>query len=62
MREDDVRARMAKQATREDRLARADRVIDNSGTPADLDAQVDEAWDWIQTLPAAPAHATIPDR
>jgi len=41
MREDDVRARMAHQADRSDRLARADHVIDNSGTPADLEAAVD---------------------
>ena len=32
MREDDARARMASQARREERLARADVVIDNSGT------------------------------
>lgn len=50
MREADVRARMTRQAGRADRLARADRVIDNSGTLDDLAAQVDEAWDWIQTL------------
>ena len=50
MREADVRARMAKQASRADRLARADRVIDNHGTPADLERQVDEAWEWIGTL------------
>ena len=36
MREADARARMARQATREDRLAKADVVIDNSGTPEDL--------------------------
>jgi dephospho-CoA kinase len=54
MREDDVRARMTRQASRDERLARADRVIDNSGTPEDLAAAVDEAWEWIQTLrPAA---------
>ena len=52
-REDDVRARMARQASREDRLARADRVIDNSGTPDDLDAQVDDVWEWIGSLPHA---------
>ncbi|MEJ7585190.1 MAG: dephospho-CoA kinase [Acidimicrobiales bacterium] len=44
MREDDARARMARQASRADRLARADHVIDNSGSPADLRAQVDEVW------------------
>ncbi|MEO6988145.1 MAG: dephospho-CoA kinase [Aquihabitans sp.] len=50
-REDDVRARMARQVSREERVARADRVIDNAGTPADLDRAVDEVWDWIETLP-----------
>jgi dephospho-CoA kinase len=54
MSEEDVRARMARQAARAERLTRADRVIDNSGTPADLAAQVDDAWSWIQGLrPAA---------
>jgi dephospho-CoA kinase len=53
MRESDVRARMAKQASRAERLARADRVIDNSGTLDDLRRQVDDAWRWIQTLPQA---------
>jgi dephospho-CoA kinase len=51
MREDDVRARMGRQASRDERLARADRVIDNSGTPDDLVAQVDAAWEWIRVLP-----------
>ena len=53
MREDDVRARMARQATRADRLARADRVIDNSGTPDALAAQVADAWAWIEGLRSA---------
>jgi dephospho-CoA kinase len=52
MREQDVRARMARQASREERLARADRVIDNGGTPDDLAARVDEAWRWIEGLRA----------
>jgi dephospho-CoA kinase len=50
MREDDVRARMGRQATRDERLARADRVIDNGGTEDDLRAQVDAAWAWIEGL------------
>ncbi|HLM64473.1 MAG TPA: dephospho-CoA kinase [Acidimicrobiales bacterium] len=50
MREADVRARMARQADRKERLARADRVVDNSGTPDDLRRQVDEVWAWIATL------------
>jgi dephospho-CoA kinase len=52
MREADVRARVARQASREERLARADRVIDNSGTRDDLEAQVDDAWRWIRALRA----------
>lgn len=53
MNEDDARRRMASQASREDRLKVADRVIDNSGNPDALDAQVDEVWDWFATLPNA---------
>ena len=52
MREDDVRARMARQATREERRARADRVVDNSGDLDDLTRQVDDLWAWIGTLRA----------
>ena len=50
MREPDVRARMARQATREERLERADFVIHNDGGLDDLTAQVDAAWDWITEL------------
>jgi len=39
-----ARARMAAQATREQRLAIADMVIDNSGSLADLDRRVAAAW------------------
>ena len=42
--EDQARARMAAQATREQRLAIAGIVIDNSGTQADLDRRVAEVW------------------
>ena len=48
--EDDARGRIARQASREDRLARADVVIDNSGTMADLFAEVGLAWAWIEGL------------
>jgi dephospho-CoA kinase len=51
MEESDVRARVANQASRDERLAVADKVIDNSGTRDDLRRQVDEVWAWIQTLP-----------
>ncbi|MBA2751052.1 MAG: dephospho-CoA kinase [Actinobacteria bacterium] len=50
MREGEVRARIAAQATREERLAAADVVIDNSGAPEDLAAEVDRAWAWIDQL------------
>ena len=53
MNEEDARRRMANQASREDRLKVADRVIDNSGKPEDLTAQVDDVWDWFATLPNA---------
>ena len=56
MSEPDVRARMTRQARREDRLARADRVVDNSGDLDALRAQVDDLWGWIATLdPPVPA-------
>jgi dephospho-CoA kinase len=48
--EDDARARIAKQATREQRLEKADFVVDNSGTPDDLPSQIDAVWEWIETL------------
>jgi dephospho-CoA kinase len=46
----EVEARMAAQATREDRLALADVVIDNSGSTEDLVQEVDRAWTWIEEL------------
>lgn len=44
MSEDDARARVAAQATREQRLAVADHVVDNTGSLTDLDAQVRGLW------------------
>jgi len=44
MTEEEARARIASQATRDDRLAAADVVIDNSGSLADLDARVAAVW------------------
>ncbi len=49
-REEDARARIGRQASREDRLAKASKVLDNSGTVDELRAQVDEIWPWMQTL------------
>jgi dephospho-CoA kinase len=48
MDEADARARIANQASRADRLAVADVVIDNSGTPQALAARVDEVWAWLR--------------
>jgi dephospho-CoA kinase len=53
MNEEDARRRMASQASREDRLKVADRIIDNSGSPEDLGSQVDDVWEWFATLPNA---------
>ena len=50
MDESDARARIARQATREERLDRADLVIDNSGNLAALRAQLPAAWEWMQGL------------
>jgi dephospho-CoA kinase len=50
MAEADARARVAAQASREARLARADCVIDNRGSRQDLADQVDACWTWVQSL------------
>lgn len=58
--EADARRRIASQASRADRLAVADRVLNNSGTLDDLRAQVDAAWTWLVSLPhpdAEPVHS-----
>jgi dephospho-CoA kinase len=47
---DDARARIAKQATREQRLATADHVIDNSGDRNALTQKIETAWSWIKSL------------
>ncbi|MDX3230949.1 dephospho-CoA kinase [Streptomyces sp. ME19-01-6] len=44
MTEDEARARMAAQATREERLAVADVVIDNDGPLEELEPQVRKVW------------------
>jgi dephospho-CoA kinase len=49
--EDDARARLAKQATREDRWSIADFVIDNGGRPEELPVQIERAWVWAEQLP-----------
>jgi len=53
MTEEEARARLGSQLPRETRLEHADFVIDNSGTPEELEARIGEAWSWIETLPDA---------
>ncbi len=55
MSEQDARARIAAQASREDRLAVADVVIRNEGSLEELDARVDEVWAELSALRAARA-------
>jgi dephospho-CoA kinase len=50
MREADVRARMSRQASREERLAKADFVIPNEATREQLAEHVEAAWRWIEKL------------
>lgn len=50
--EDDARSRIARQASREERRAKADLVLDNSGTVEELRAAVDAVWPWLLSLPA----------
>ena len=52
MTDDDARSRVYAQASRKERLAAADFVVDNSGDLAHLESEVDRCWSWIQTLPS----------
>jgi dephospho-CoA kinase len=47
---DDAKARVSAQSTREQRLAIADHVVDNSGDRDALSRQVENAWSWITSL------------
>ena len=57
MNADDVRARIARQSSREQRREIADQVIDNAGTLDDLERQVDNVWNWAKQLPPAASDA-----
>ena len=46
----DARKRIAAQASREERLAIADLVLDNNGSIDDLAVEVERCWAWIGTL------------
>jgi dephospho-CoA kinase len=51
MQEADALARVARQASREQRRAQAHRVVENSRDLPSLEAQVDDLWTWLKTLP-----------
>ncbi len=59
---DDARRRVAAQMKREDRVALADRVIDNSSTIEELHGQVDAVWEWVRTRPESVfSKKSVPD-
>jgi dephospho-CoA kinase len=51
---DDARQRISAQVSREERLALADFVIDNSGSRDELSEQIEACWAWISSLPREP--------
>jgi dephospho-CoA kinase len=57
--EPDARARIARQASRDQRLEGADFVVDNSGEVDDLDPQIDKLWAWLVSLPQLPGDFTL---
>lgn len=50
----DAEARIANQYTREERLALADFVVDNSGDLDALEGEVERCWTWLTALPKTP--------
>ncbi len=52
--EADARARISRQATRQELLDKADFVVDNSGGLEDLIPQIDLLWTWLLSLPQLP--------
>ncbi len=60
--EGDAMARIGKQATRQQRLATASFVVDNSGDLEALEGQLDELWTWLTSLPQLPADFEFPGR
>jgi dephospho-CoA kinase len=53
MSEDDARSRISKQISREERVGKADFVIDNGSDLAGLDEQLEDLWTWLTDLPDA---------
>ncbi len=62
MEEEDVRRRMAAQASREARLRQADYIILNTGTLAELRLMVDKAWDWMTAVARGAQRPTMGER
>jgi dephospho-CoA kinase len=60
--EGDAMARIGKQATRQQRLATAGFVVDNSGDLGALAAQLDALWEWLMALPQLPPDYEFPGR
>jgi len=48
--EGDARRRIAAQMSRDERRALADIVVDNSGSPDQLEAEIDRVWAWMESL------------
>lgn len=61
--EDDAWARVSAQASREERVARADFLVTNEGSLAALEDQVEQCWSWVCSLPRpAPGSPVVPIR
>lgn len=58
--EDDARARIAAQISREERRALADVVLDNSASRDELETEIDRAWEWLSERAAQPAQPSEP--
>lgn len=50
--EDDAKNRISNQVKREDRIEKADFVVDNNGDLNSLNEEIDRAWNWIESLSA----------
>ncbi len=50
MTDEDVQSRIAAQMDRDKRLAMADFVVDNSGSLAQLDNEIERLWAWLSSL------------
>ena len=50
--EEDAKNRISNQVKREDRIEKADFVVDNNGDLNSLNEEIDRAWNWIESLSA----------